>query len=335
LRRLLAIGLLLVLALTGWLVREATRPLGRGADAIEVRVPTGSGARAIARSLQEAGLDVPRWEFVALAELAGASRHLRAGRYRILPDTALPALVQKFHRGEVEPESIVFLEGETFAQLRARLAAHPDLRHDTVSLDEAHILMRLGDSQNHAEGLFAPDTYQFDPGASDLDILRQALQRQRERLAQVWGTREDALPIAGTYELLTLASLVEKETGVAADRERVAGVFVNRLRIGMALQTDPSVIYGLGEQYSGRLHRADLRLDTPFNTYTRAGLPPTPICAPGLRALQAAAHPAQGKALYFVARGDGSSQFSETLLEHQRAVEQFLKLPHRSAGAGS
>ncbi len=324
--RRIALVLLLALAAigaSGWY--ELTRPRAVPADGVDVRVSSGSSARSVARQLRDAGVPVPAWEFVAAATLSRATRSLRPGRYHIEAQTSLLDLVAKFHRGQVEREQITVVEGSTFADLRALLNASTDLRHDTLEWPDARILRTIGAQEAMPEGLFAPDTYTFDPGSSDVDIFRQAYAEQKARLARAWAARDTALPYREPYEALVMASIIEKETGRPDERRRVAAVFVNRQRLHMPLQTDPTVIYGLGAHYAGRLHKHDLLQDTPYNTYTRSGLPPTPIALPGRAAIDAALDPEDSKALYFVARGDGTSEFSQTLAEHNRAVDRFQR----------
>ncbi len=238
--------------------------------------------------------------------------------------TAL-ALLDKLTRGDVTQGELVLVEGKTFRQLRAFLNEHPDLAHDTQKLSDGEILALLGAKEAHPEGLFFPDTYLFNKGSSDIDVLRRAYKAMQPKLAAAWEMRESTLPVKTPYELLILASIVEKETGLPADRPQVAAVFANRLRRGMPLQTDPTVIYGLGERFDGNLRKTDLQADTPWNTYTRPGLPPTPIAMPGLASLQAAAKPPTSDMLYFVARGDGTSVFSATLDGHTSAVARYQK----------
>jgi UPF0755 protein len=275
--------------------------------------------------LREAGVPLHSWEFVAAATLTHATRSLRPGRYRIEGSTSVLDLVEKFRRGDFEREQLTVVEGSTFAEMRAVLAHSGDLRHDTVDWSDAQILKAVGAPEAAAEGLFAPDTYTFDPGSSDVDIYHQAYAAQRDRLLRAWERRGQSLPYTDPYQSLVMASIIEKETGRPDERRLIAAVFVNRQRRGMPLQTDPTVIYGLGRNYEGRLHKRDLLRDTPYNTYTRAGLPPTPISLPGRAAIEAALDPDQSKALYFVARGDGSSEFSETLADHNRAVDRFQR----------
>ncbi|MGB8078574.1 MAG: endolytic transglycosylase MltG, partial [Gallionella sp.] len=217
------------------------------------------------------------------------------------------------------------IEGWTFKQLRESLNSSPDIVHTTLNLTDQEILQRIGAAENHPEGLFFPDTYYFAAGSNDLVIFKRAYQTMQKHLQQAWLTRAPDLPMKTPYEALVLASIVEKETGAPEDRSMIAAVFVNRLRRGMLLQTDPTVIYGLGDSFDGNLRKRDLLKDTSYNTYRRAGLTPTPISLPGVASLQAAMHPAKTDALYFVSRGDGSSQFSSTLTEHNRAVDRYQK----------
>ena len=325
------LALLLVIALAalaGAAAYELNRPLEVATGSAEVRVPSGASARSIARQLREAGVPLQDWQFVAAATLSRATRTLRPGRYRIEGSTSILALVDKFRRGDFEREQLTVLEGSTFFEMRAVLARSADLRHDTGNWTDAQILHAVGATETAAEGLFAPDTYRFDPGASDLDVYRPAYLAQKDRLARAWAARGEGLPYAEPYQALIMASIIEKETGRPEERGLIAAVFVNRQRLGMPLQTDPAVIYGLGSDFAGRLHKRDLLRDTPYNTYLRAGLPPTPISLPGRAALDAAVNPDASKALYFVARGDGTSVFSETLADHNRAVDRY----QRSAG---
>jgi len=322
-RSLTAVVVLSVAVAAAIVWRWVEHPLPMPADRVEVRVAPGSSARAIARQLQDAGVRVNEQLFVIAVRATGATRGLRAGRYELERGMTLRQLIDKLRRGDVLRERLTIVEGWTFRDLRAALAAHADLRPDSAGLSDTELLRAIGAAESHPEGLFAPDTYLFDPGSSDLDLLRSAHRAQAAALAQAWQGRAAGLPLATPYELLILASIVEKETGLADERGLVAGVFANRLRIGMRLQTDPTVIYGLGSAFDGNLRKRDLLADGPYNTYTRAGLPPTPIALPGRAALEAAARPQVTRALYFVARGDGSSAFSETLAQHNRAVAKY------------
>ena len=312
-------------AAAAWSWHEWRRPLLRSGERIEVRVTAGMSARTVARQLVAAGVGVRQASFVAAAELSGATRRLRAGRYAVEGGMSLADLIGKLQRGDVLHERFTLVEGWTVRDLRAALAADADLRHDSASLAEDELLQRIGASEGHAEGLFAPDTYLFDPGTSDLQVLREAYRAQGDRLQQAWQRRASGLPFEGPYQALIMASVVEKETGQADDRRRIAGVLANRVRLGMPLQSDPTVIYGLGDRYDGTLHRRDLVADTPYNTYVHAGLPPTPIAAPGRAAIEATLNPEVTRAMYFVSRGDGTTEFSETLAEHNRAVDRYQR----------
>ena len=325
-RFLLVVIALVLLAALGaaaalWHLYEKPLPLRE--ERVEILVTAGSSARAIAQAMRAAGVDVDADLFVAAARWNEATRRLRAGRYEITRGMRIADVIDRLVRGETLKEKLTVVEGWTFREMRAALAAHPLLRPDSAKLTDAQLLAALGAVEPHAEGLFAPDTYVFDAGSSDLDLLRQAYRAQQGRLARAWEGRAAELPLKSPYEALILASIVEKETGQAAERGRIAGVFVNRLRAGMLLQTDPTVIYGLGEKFDGNLRKRDLTTDTPYNTYTRPGLPPTPIALPGQASIEAALQPEPTRALYFVARGDGTSQFSESLAEHNRAVAKY------------
>jgi UPF0755 protein len=279
----------------------------------------------ISRSLAAQGLIVSPWTFSLVARFLGQGEKLQAGVYEIRPGTTPIELLDRMVRGDSQQDRITFIEGWTFRQVRAVLDRTQTLRHDTFGLEDQEILERLGAIERHAEGLFFPDTYQFTMGTSDLQILRAAYGRMRARLERAWAARKPGLPFTSPYDALVLASVVEKETGRADDRPAVAAVFLNRLRIGMRLQSDPTVIYGLGEKFDGNLRRRDLEADTPYNTYVRNGLPPTPIALPGAAALDAVLNPIDHKALYFVARGNGTSEFSNNLDDHNRAVARYQK----------
>jgi UPF0755 protein len=276
----------------------------------------------------EAGVPLPEWKFNLLARVNGASGSVKAGSYQAAEGITPILLVRKIVRGEYAQAEIVFPEGWTFRQMRELMSAHQDLKHDTADLEAAEIMEKLGEPGVFAEGLFFPDTYIFAKGSSELAVLARARGAMKSQLAAAWAKRDADLPVADEYEALILASIVEKETGRAGDRAMVAGVFVNRLRRKMKLQTDPTVIYGIGEEFNGNLRKRDLERDTPFNTYTRLGLPPHPIAMPGLASIGAVLHPAKTDALYFVSRGDGTSEFSKSLVDHNRAVARY-QLPAR------
>lgn len=305
--------------------RFATAPMFDSAPAVRVTIQQGAGLRAIARTLSSRGLIVSPWAFSAVARLRGQGERLQAGVYEIRPGESPNDLLDRMVRGDSLHDRITIIEGWTFGQMRAALDRHESLRHDSAGLSENEILEKLGAIERRAEGLFFPDTYAFAVGTSDFQILRIARARMREHLDAAWAARTDSLPLGSPYEALIVASVVEKETGRPEDRDQIAAVFLNRLRIGMRLQSDPTVIYGLGDRFDGNLRRVDLEADTPYNTYVRGGLPPTPIALPGAASLNAVTKPAASRALYFVARGDGTSEFSTNLDDHNRAVARFQK----------
>lgn len=291
----------------------------------ELEIEPGTTPRGVAREVVKSGIATDARLLYAWFRISGQDRKIKAGNYEIPAGTTPYELLQKLARGEESLRAITFVEGWTFRQMRAAMAKDEFLKQDTAALSEAELMTALGKPGVAAEGRFFPDTYTYAKGSSGLAVLKRAAHAMDRRLEQVWSQRAADLPLKSPDEALILASIVEKETGTAADRGQIAGVFVNRLRIGMLLQTDPTVIYGLGEKFDGNLRRIDLRTDTPWNTYTRPGLPPTPIAMPGKAALMAAVQPAPTKALYFVARGDGSSHFSATLDEHNRAVNRYQR----------
>jgi UPF0755 protein len=285
-------------------------------------IKAGSPLRSASRQIEEAGFSMPAWQFTLLGRALGKAAEIKAGSYEVSQGITPLQLLEKLTRGDVTQTEVVFLEGWTFRQMRSALDTHPDIRHDTAGWSERQIMDRLG-IEGPAEGRFFPDTYLFAKGSGDIDIFRRSHRQLNQILQAEWAGREPGLPYASAYEALILASIVEKETGQSRDRTQIASVFLNRLKRGMLLQTDPSVIYGLGEKFDGNLRKRDLLADGPYNTYTRPGLPPTPIAMPGLASIQAVLHPARTEMLYFVARGDGSSQFSRTLDEHNRAVAKY------------
>jgi UPF0755 protein len=303
----------------------AYRPLPLPAAPFEFELKQGSNLKGMARELKQAGLLEQDWTFVWLARLLGKSSQIQAGYYVLDRPVTPKELLDMFSKGEVIQRKMSVIEGWTFKQFREALNANPDIKHLTLNLTDAEILQRIGATETHPEGLFFPDTYRFAVGTRDLVILKRAYQTMLQRLQAAWAARDERLPLETPYQALILASIVEKETGTSSDRALIAGVFVNRLRKGMLLQTDPTVIYGMGDKYNGNIRKRDLRTDTIYNTYTRRGLTPTPISLPGVAALQAALHPAQTDALYFVSRGDGSSQFSSSLAAHNRAVDKYQK----------
>lgn len=323
--RAFAIFVLLSLLAAVSMAYYALRPLPLPATPFEFTLKPGSSVKGMAREMEQRGLLEQDWAFVWLVRALGKSGQLQAGSYELQQPVSMLELVRMIAEGRVSQRRISVIEGWTFRQMRDALNANPDISHDTLNLSDAEILRRIGAAESHPEGLFFPDTYSFAPGSRDLAIFQRAYQAMQQHLQDVWAMREPGLPLKSPYQALILASIVEKETGVEDDRAMVAGVFINRLRLGMPLQTDPTVIYGLGQRFDGNLRKKDLQTDNPYNTYTRGGLTPTPIALPGRASLQAALHPAQTDALYFVARGDGSSQFSSNLNEHNRAVNRYQK----------
>jgi UPF0755 protein len=309
-----------------WLAQYLDTPLVLESPRI-LDVPAGSSLKGVAAGLAEDGVLRYPAVLTAWARHTGDAARIRAGEYEISPETTAAGLVDLLVRGQAVLHSVTLVEGWTFAQVQEALAAHPALVATETGADPEALMAELGQPGMHPEGWFLPETYHFARGTRDVVILREAYEAMQGALASVWERRPDNLPLTSAYEVLILASIIERETGLDAERDQVAGVFVRRLDKGMRLQTDPTVIYGLGEDFDGDLKRADLRRDTPYNTYTRAGLPPTPIAMPGRASLEAAVNPADGNALYFVAtgKGDGSHKFSATLEEHNRAVADYLR----------
>ena len=324
---IVAVVLLLALAAAAagaawWL----NRPLDLAAESIELSIEPGTPPREIAQAWAQAGVRASPRLLYEWFRWSGQSRRIRAGSYEIGPGVTPAALLNKMVRGDETLATVKLIEGWTFRQFRAELAKAEALKPTTSEMSDTQIMSAVGAPAGVSpEGRFHPDTYAYSKGSSDLAVLRRAYQAMARRLDAAWRERAPDSPLRSADDALVLASIVEKETGVGADRGKVAGVFANRLRIGMPLQTDPTVIYGLGTTFDGNLRKRDLLADTPYNTYTRNGLPPTPISMPGKAALLAAVHPDPTKALYFVARGDGSSEFSETLAEHNRAVNQYQR----------
>ena len=326
LRLLVFIGFALAAVFSIGLIGLAAVPLELPAESVEFSVASGSTLRGATRQIAEAGVPLSEFHFNLMARIAGKGTHIKAGSYELAQGATPWEILQKITAGDVLLSEVLFVEGWNFGQMRAALDAIGELRHDTRGMSDAQIMERMGAPAGQpAEGMFFPDTYLFAKGESDLKILGRAHRLMQRKLAHIWEERGEGILVKSPYEALILASIVEKETGAQAERATIAGVFANRLRIGMRLQTDPTVIYGMGERYKGNIRRVDLETDTPFNTYTRAGLPPHPIAMPGLAALRAAVNPAKTDAFYFVARGDGSHQFSRTLDEHNRAVSRYQK----------
>ncbi|HWD35104.1 MAG TPA: endolytic transglycosylase MltG [Casimicrobiaceae bacterium] len=291
----------------------------------DFEVRSGASLTSVARSLHAAGVIPHPLALTGLARLTGVDRTIKAGSYEIEPGITLPRLLAMLTQGDVTQKAITIVEGTTFTQLKLLLKQNADLAHRVVDLPDAELLARVGAAESAPEGLFFPDTYYFASGSSDLAVLQRAHRALEQRLASAWARRAPNLPLGSAYEALILASIVEKETGRAQDRPLVASVFINRLARGMRLQTDPAVIYGMGERFDGNLKKRDLEADSAYNTYVRTGLPPTPIALPSQASLDAVVNPPATPYLYFVSRGDGTSQFSATLIEHNRAVAKYQK----------
>ena len=316
-----ALAAALAAGVNWWLAR----PLPLARDTVELSIEPGATPRQIARAWVDAGVQAPTWMLYEWFRWSGQARRIRAGSYEIDRNVSPRQLLQKMVLGDETLAVTRIIEGWNFRQLRAELARAERLVPTTANLTDAEVMTLIGAPGVSPEGQFFPDTYAYSKGSSDADLLRRAHHAMQHRLAAAWAERAPDTPLRSADEALTLASIVEKETGVATDRAKVAGVFTNRLRLGMPLQTDPTVIYGLGAAFDGNLRKRDLLADSPYNTYTRAGLPPTPIAMPGRASLEAAVRPAATKALYFVARGDGSSEFSDDLAAHNRAVNQYQR----------
>jgi UPF0755 protein len=305
-----------------WAIRPITEA---GTLPIEFAIQAGSSVRSSTQQIASAGVPVNPTLLEILARLSGDSAKLKAGNYELKPGTSPLALIEQLVRGEFAQEALVIIEGWTFKQMRQAIAAHPALKHDTAALSDKELLARITTDYKAPEGLFFPDTYLFAKGASDLQIYRQAHALLQKRLNEAWVRRAPSLPYKSPYEALIMASIVEKETGEKSERNLIAAVFVNRLKQGMLLQTDPTVIYGMGDQFQGNIRKQDLTTDTPYNTYIRIGLPPTPIALPGAESLDAALNPAKSKVLYFVSKGNGTSVFSTNLADHNRAVNKYQR----------
>jgi UPF0755 protein len=304
-------------------------PLTLAHDEVEVSIEPGTPVREIVRLWHDAGVE-DRPELVyQWFRWSGDARRIRAGSYLVSRGATPRTLLEKMVRGDEELESVHVIDGWTIKQMRAALAAAPGLKQTTAGMTDDQLMAAIGAPGIKAEGRFFPDTYVYSRGVRDVLVLKRAHDALERQLQAAWALRAADTPLKSADEALTLASVVEKETGAASDRGKVAAVLSNRLRLGMPLQSDPTVIYGMGEAYGGNIHKTDLQADTPYNSYTRQGLPPTPIALPGRDALRAAVRPDASKALYFVSRGDGTSVFSETLNAHNAAVNQYIRGPHK------
>jgi UPF0755 protein len=304
----------------------ANQPIiGAGGQPLEFAIKPGSSVRSTADQIADAGVPVNPYVFELLARATGKAPRLKAGHYELKPGTTPLALIDQLVRGEFAQESLAIIEGWSFRQMREAIAAHPALKHDTAALSDKELLARITSDHAAPEGLFFPDTYRFAKGSSDLAIYRQAYALLQKRLNEAWARRDPSVPYKSPYEALIMASIIEKETGQRSERNMISAVFVNRLKRGMLLQTDPTVIYGMGDKFQGNIRKRDLETDTPYNTYTRAGLPPTPIALPGSESIEAALNPSKSDVLYFVARGNGTSEFSNNLNDHNRAVNKYQR----------
>ena len=323
-RMLLRLLSLATLVLAGWMAYFTLSSLSSEPNTGFV-IERGNGLSTVSRKLEQQGVISHAWSFTLLGRALGMANKIKAGSYQVgLAETPYQ-LLRKITQGETLLGKVTIVEGWSFAQMRTALDASSDLRHDTHGLTDSALMEAVGAAESKPEGLFYPDTYYYEHGSSDLDIYRRAYKLLQVRLQQAWDNRVEGLPYRNPMQLLTLASIIEKETGAPEERPLIAAVFINRLRLGMRLQTDPTVIYGLGDRYDGNLRKNDLLQDTPYNTYTRAGLPPGPISLPGGDSLQAAVNPEASKALYFVAKGGGRHQFSTNLDDHNRAVNRYQR----------
>jgi UPF0755 protein len=324
---LILLGVLAAGALAWWGHQWLQTPIATLAEPTVFEVPKGASLRTMASTLNDQNLLDQPLIFIAWARITKRDHSLKAGEYQLTPGLTPSGLLDLLNSGEVLLHSITFIEGSTFADIRKVLAQSPSVRGDYAARSPEDIMRALGQSDLHPEGQFFPDTYRFPRNTTDIELLGMAFRRMQQELKTVWASRSKDLPLAGPYEALILASIVEKETALDTERPQIAGVFIERLRRGMRLQTDPTVIYGMMNAYDGNIRRSDLLRDTPYNTYTRAGLPPTPIALPGLDSIRAAVNPASSGALFFVAtgNGDGSHYFSRTLAEHNAAVKRYLQ----------
>lgn len=312
-----------VMAAIAWLAYFAYNPIQLKTETVDFDIEAGSRFRVVSKQLVAQKVLAEPLSFELLARVLGQASDLKAGIYIIKNGTTPIDLLTQITSGTTGQAGITFIEGWTFAQMRQALNQNDAIKHMTMSETDAQILKEIGAKETYPEGLFFPDTYYFAPSTSDREILKRAYITMQGKINKAWAEKSEGLPYQTPYQALIMASIVEKETGKASERPQIAGVFINRLKVGMRLQTDPTVIYGLGERFDGNLRKKDLLTDTVYNTYTRDGLPPTPIAMPGLGAIHAALHPALTKALYFVGKGDGSHAFSASLSEHNNAVVRY------------
>ena len=317
------IGLIAALVLAAGLAYYAKKPLNLSPDAQEISIKPKSSLNSIANQLVAQGVLAQAWPFVLLTRVLHKESTLQAGDYTLNKNVNPYQLMLSLNHGKSTQGSITFIEGKTFKQMREKLAKNDAVKHVTEGLSDKEVMLAVSGSAQYPEGRFFPDTFYFDRGTTDITLLKRSYEIMQSKLEAAWNGRASGLPYKNSDEALIMASIVEKETGKASERPMIAGVFIHRLSIGMRLQTDPTVIYGMGDHYDGNIRRKDLLADTIYNTYTRDGLPPTPIAMPSLASIEAALHPASTKALYFVGKGDGSHQFSNSLAEHNRAVAQY------------
>ena len=322
-KNLIVFSMMVALGLIAWLAYYAISPLKLQPNSQEITIQPKSGLRSIAKQLVKQGVLNEPWRFILIAKLLNKQSYLQAGNYTLNKNVSPYQLLLSLNHGKTTQGSITFIEGRTFAQMHEKIIKNEAIKQTITGLSESEMMKLMGSDYRVAEGLFFPDTFYFDRNTADTVILKRSYDAMRSKLAKAWEGRDTNLPYKNSYQALIMASIIEKETGKASERPMIAGVFINRLRIGMRLQTDPTVIYGMGARYEGNIRKKDLLADTPYNTYTRDGLPPTPIAMPGIAAIDAALHPEKTKALYFVGKGDGSHVFSNNLVEHNLAVVRY------------
>ncbi|MEI8363420.1 MAG: endolytic transglycosylase MltG [Betaproteobacteria bacterium] len=319
----LLLSLFATILLGGWLAFYAISPLKLRPSSQEIVIEPKSGLKSIANQLVKQGVLSEPWRFILIAKLLKKESFLQAGSYTLNKNISPYQLLLSLNHGKTTQGSVTFIEGRTFAQMREKLAINDAVKQTITGLSEREVLKLVDAEYTLAEGLFFPDTFYFDRNTADIVILKRSYDAMRSKLAKAWALRDNNLPYKDSYQALIMASIVEKETGKPNERPMIAGVFINRLRLGMRLQTDPAVIYGMGAQYKGNIRKKDLIADTPYNTYTRDGLPPSPIAMPGAASIDAVLHPDTTKALYFVGKGDGSHAFSDNLEAHNCAVVKY------------
>lgn len=340
-KKTILLGLLVLflasLVLAYQLIRFQYETIHLSSDPQTFAIQSGSNIKSIAQQLSLDKIIDDPWLFILMARIKGVDTSVRAGEYLLQPGQSTAELLETFTRGLSIQYSFTIIEGWTFRQMLDAMAKDPVIQNSLLDKSNEEIMSALGHPGQHPEGMFFPDTYRFPKGTTDVSFLHRAYQLMQQHLQREWDNRADNLPVKSSYEALILASIIEKETGAAFERPLIAGVFTQRLQKGMRLQTDPTVIYGMGDGFDGDIRFRDLKKDTPYNTYTRKGLTPTPIALPGLESIKAALHPADTRALFFVSKGDGTHQFSETLEQHNKAVSQFQlggKKPKRKATTG-